>query len=336
VNARAAGFSLVELMVSMTIGLIVLATLLYLFANASSAHSELERNSRRFENGRYATQLLVDDLRLAGYFGEVDVGALVAPPALPDPCSTDPAAWAAAVPIHVQAYDAGAGAPACMPADLKPGTDIVVVRRTKTCVAGVGGCEPATAGKPYLQAALCGIDPDPYVVGPFGTSTFPLRRKDCAAPAELRQYVVDIYYIATGNRAGRDVPTLMRLELAGATMTQVPLVDGIEDMNIEYGVDDDGDGQPDAYTADPTHYTYAGCAACTPVNNWSNVMTARIHLLARSPDPSPGYRDTKRYVLGHDAAGNEIAVGPTNDAYPRQVYGALVRIMNPAGRRDRP
>jgi len=335
-KSRGAGFSLVELMVSMTIGLIVLATLVYVFARASSARSELERNSRRFENGRYATQLMVNDLRLAGYFGEVDVSALGLPPALPDPCSTDPASWAAALPIHVQAYDGGTGAPACMPADFKPGSDILVVRRTKTCVAGLAGCEPATAGKPYLQAALCSSDPSPYVVGSFGTTAFPLRRNDCTSPAALREYLVDVYYIGTGNRAGEAVPTLMRLELTGSTMAQVPLVAGIEDMNIEYGVDEDGDGQPDAYTADPTHYTFAGCAVCTPVNNWSNVMTVRIHVLARSPEPAPGHLDRKRYVLGHDAAGKETAVGPKNDAYQRQVYTALVRIMNPAGRRDRP
>ena len=47
VCARAAGFSLVELMVSMTIGLLLLATLLVVFANASSARGELERNSRQ-------------------------------------------------------------------------------------------------------------------------------------------------------------------------------------------------------------------------------------------------------------------------------------------------
>ena len=86
VRVRAAGFSLVELMVSMAIGLMLLATLLVVFANASSARGELERSSRQIENGRYAVELLSDDLRVAGYYGEVNVGALAAPAALPDPC----------------------------------------------------------------------------------------------------------------------------------------------------------------------------------------------------------------------------------------------------------
>jgi type IV pilus assembly protein PilW len=333
---HAAGFSLVELMVSMAIGLMLVGTVLVVFANASSARSELERNSRQFENGRYAVELLSDDLRVAGYFGEVNVDALAAPAALPDPCSTLPADWAAALPIHVQGYDGGSGAPACMPADVKANTDILVVRRVKTCVAGVAGCEPAIAGKPYLQATLCNTDVNPYVVGAFGTTAFPLMLKDCATPAALREYVVNVYFISANNHAGQDIPTLMRLELTGSTMAEVPLVEGIEEMTVEYGVDDDGDGQPDAYTADPSLYAYAGCAMCTPVHNWSNVVTARLHILARSPEAAPGYVDTKNYALGHDAAGNAITFGPKNDAYRRHVYTALVRIVNPAGRRDRP
>jgi len=336
VRVRAAGFSLVELMVSMAIGLMLLATLLVVFANASSARGELERSSRQIENGRYAVELLSDDLRVAGYYGEVNVGALAAPAVLPDPCSTVAADWAAAMPVHVQGYDGGAGAPACVPADIKANTDILVVRRVKTCIAGVAGCEPEIAGKPYVQSSLCNTEMTPYVVGPLGTTAFPLTRKNCTSPAVLRQYLVNVYFISANNRAGQSIPTLMRLELTGSTIAQVPLVEGIEEMNVEYGIDNDGDGQPDAYTADPGIYTYAGCTVCTAVNNWSNVVTAQLHLLARSPELSPGYIDTKSYSLGPDAAGNEITVGPKKDGYRRHVYTAMVRIVNPAGRRDRP
>ena len=65
-------------------------------------------------------------------------------------------------------------------------------------------------------------------------------------------------------------------------------------------------------------------------------MTAQLYVLARSPEAAPGYIDTKSYSLGHDAAGNAITVGPKKDAYRRHVYTAMVRIVNPAGRRDRP
>ena len=336
VSVRRAGFSLVELMVSMTIGLMLLATLLVVFANASSARGELERASRQIENGRYAVELLSDDLRIAGFLGEVNVGALAAPAALPDPCSIVPADWEAAMPVHIQGYDAGFGAPPCIPADLKPNTDILVVRRARTCVAGSAGCEPAIAGKPYVQSTLCNTETTPYVIGPFGATAFPLMRKDCATPAALREYVVNVYFISDNNRAGQNIPTLMRLELTGPLVVQVPLVEGIEEFNVGYGIDNDGDGQPDAYTSDPTNYTYPGCTTCTAVSNWTNVVTAQLHVLARSPERSPRHVDTKTYSLGFDAAGSAITVGPKNDGYRRHVYTAMVRIVNPAGRRDRP
>src|SRR5712691_6457768 len=85
---RAAGLSLVELLVSIALGLMVLAGVIVVFANSSAARNELERSSRQIENGRYALELLSSDLRMAGFYGELGVGLLPVPAAMPDPCST--------------------------------------------------------------------------------------------------------------------------------------------------------------------------------------------------------------------------------------------------------
>ncbi|HXV12308.1 MAG TPA: PilW family protein [Burkholderiales bacterium] len=333
---RQSGVTLVELMISLTLGLILLAALLTVFSNSSAARSELERTSRQIENGRYAIQLLADDLRVAGFYGELNVGAMPVPAVLPDPCSTNPADWNTAIPLHLQGYDDGNGAPACLPISAKPNSDVFVVRRVKTCAAGVAGCETVAAGRPYLQASLCITDAPQHVLGVQGTAAFPLRQKDCATAAVKREYMVNVYYISTDNGSGQNVPTLTRLELSGGAIVQVPLVEGIEEMNVEYGIDTDGDGQPDAYSADPTNFTFAGCTNCTPGNNWSNVVTANLHVLARSVDPSPGHADTRTYRLGLNAGGVPVVFGPTNDRYRRNVYSAMVRIANSAGRRDAP
>lgn len=336
VRRHQAGVSLVELMISLTLGLILLAALLTVFSNSSSARAELERTSRQIENGRYAVQLVADDLRVAGFYGEFNVGSVPVPAVLIDPCSTNPADWSTAVPLHVQGYDAGGGAPACLPIDAKPGSDVFVVRRVKTCVAGVAGCEAVTPGKPYVQASLCNSDASQYVLDVDGAVAFPLRQKDCATPAARREYMVNVYYISNSNGSGQNVPTLTRLELTGAAFVPVPLVEGIEEINVEYGIDTDGDGQPDAYSADPTNYTYPGCTNCTAGNNWANVVTAHLYVLARSVSASPGHNDTRTYRLGLNAGGVPIVVGPKNDRYRRNVYSAMVRIANAAGRRDTP
>ena len=95
-------------------------------------------------------------------------------------------------------------------------------------------------------------------------------------------------------------------------------------MRFEYGRDNVGnDGAADSFrkclsTVDP-------CVAA----DWANTMALRVNLLARNVNSGVGYTDTKTYNLG---AG--IVVGPFNDHYKRHAYTSVVRLMNPAGRRE--
>ena len=330
------GFSLIELMISVTLGLIVLAVLATIFANTSSARAELQRSSQQIDNGRTAVDLLTEDLQLAGYFAELNVGSLAVPAALPDLCSTVPGDWAAAIPVHMQGYDEGVGAPACMPASLTPNTDILAVRRVRTCLAGTAACEAVVATQPYLQVGLCGTAGNAYALGIAGDIAWPHTLKDCVTIAGRRRYETHIYFISSNNGSGTAIPTLKRLEFTGAGYTEVALVEGIDRIQIEYGVDTDGDGSPDGYTADPTTYAPAGCVTCSAPSNWANVVTVKMHVLSRAIEASPGYVNNKTYELGRDAAGALISVGPFNDGFRRHVYSAAVRIMNPSGRRDTP
>lgn len=335
---RMRGMSLIELMIAITLGLAILAGVIGIFSTTSTARNEVERTSRQIENGRYAMEVLTDDIRLAGFYGELNVGAVATPSSLPDPCSTNITDWQNAVPLHLQGYDGGSGAPSCIGSSLKSGTDLVVVRRARACTAGISGCAAAITGSPYIQVSQCATESPttPYTLGLYGTATYSLTKKDCTTTTPLREYLVHTYFISTDNGAGQSIPTLKRREMTGTTTTEVPLVEGIEQMHFVYGIDYTGDGEPDAYTSDPGTFTYAGCTNCTPVNNWMNVMTVQIYLLARNIDASPGYTDTKTYNLGTDAAGAAVSTGPYNDGYRRHVYATVVRVANPAGRRDTP
>src|SRR5512136_1269603 len=64
------GVSLVELMVAIALGLMILSAIGLLFANNSRVRQETEKTSQQIENGRYAIKQLVDNIRLAGYYGE--------------------------------------------------------------------------------------------------------------------------------------------------------------------------------------------------------------------------------------------------------------------------
>lgn len=360
INSRQGGFSLAELMIAATIGLLILAGLSGVFATTSKSRGEVERANRQIENGRYAVQLLTDDLKLAGYYGELNPTGLTTPAAKPDACLTAVADLRTAMVLHVQGYDNGDAAPSCLP-DLRSGTDILVIRRASTCVAGVGDCDAAAVGRPYFQASLCypqtvpGASTTPPELGSndvnnhFAVDTDPnalnLRRRNCsgasADKADIRRFVTHIYYVANNNTSSDGIPTLKRAELGGnagsAAFVIVPLVEGIENIQFEYGIDTDavGDangGSPNAYTADPDSFNACVGPACTA--NWRAVVSVKLHVLARNTEKTNGHTDTKTYTLGLNANGADEILGPFNDSYKRHVYQSSVRLNNPAGRRE--
>jgi type IV pilus assembly protein PilW len=351
------GMTLIEWMVSITIGLILLVGLSALIAQQSSTQAELERSSRQIENGRYAMQLLQDDIELAGYFGEyAGAAGLPLPSALPNPCLVGAAALSTALPFPIQGYDSpGASLPAAFSdcplnaANHVDGSDILVVRRVDP--ATVTGL--LTVGQPYLQSGLSASGSQflSVLATAAGTTVdlavFNLKKKD-GTTASLRKYLVHIYFLspcsvpangstcsaANTDDGGVSVPTLKRLELSEAGMTTVPLVEGIEKMQIDYGFDTTGDGAPDSYAEDAAPFAAwdpATVSDPTSVTHWGNAMTLRIHLLARNNERSGGYQDTKTYNLGLD--GTTTA---TNDGFKRRVFSQLVRVVNVSSRRDGP
>ena len=344
------GLSLIELMISITLGLIILTAIALVFLNASNSRTELERISRQIENGRYAIDLLTNDLRLAGFYGELDVATAVAATSVPaDPCSLTLADWNTGIPVHVHGYDNNGFTSAnCTLTNRKSNTDVLVVRRVRTCVAGSTNCGTVDTGRPYLQVSLCSTDAgigafgtDRHVLGVQGTTTYPFRKKDCTTAADKRLYYVHIYYVSDDNGAGQSIPTLKRLELdysgGSLTWTDAPLVEGIEQFNLEYGIDTNGDGAPDLYTPDPYDEPFGGCASGCQLTNWLNVVTVQIHLLARNLETSPDWTDNKVYTLGRNKGIPPTAfqVNPGGN-YRRHVYSGLVRIVNISNRRDIP
>ena len=238
---------------------------------------------------------------------------------------------AAAIPLHIRGYDAAGAAddaspPSCVPS-LKTGSDILVIRRVDTSDAVAQTA--AVAGTPYLQASQCQYDAPttPYKVDNTPVN-FTLRQRNCTTGsttpyAELRRMMVQIYYVDSENETGDGIPTLKRIELgASGTLMITPLVEGIEYMQVDYGLDSDSDGVADSYTT---------CSACT-VTDWSNVMSAKISVIARNIETSAGYTDTKTYALGLDGTYTPAA----GDHYKRHAYTQVVRLVNPAGRRETP
>ena len=63
------GFSLIELMVAMTLGLILMGGVISIFQSTKVTYNTNEKTARLQENGRVALDFLTHDLRSAGYLG---------------------------------------------------------------------------------------------------------------------------------------------------------------------------------------------------------------------------------------------------------------------------
>jgi len=320
------------------------------FVGSSQARRDTDQGSRQIENGRYAMQLMSEDLALAGYYAEFDPWPLATPGAKPDPCATDVATLKTAMPLHIQGYDnptaSTVAALGCL-SDVRTGADIIVLRRTSTCVAGSSGCDVFAGGttQPYFQAALCASASEldsasvsDYYAMDTAAAGLVKHKKDCTTLADFRRLVTHIYFVANNDIPGDGIPTLKRAELGATGFTIVPLVEGIENIQFEYGLDTSAtsDGAPDVFSADPDSYTGAGTAGAT--GNWRNTVAVRVNLLARNTEITPGYSDTKVYTLGFNADGTANTCSPSSSAlcsgvtYKRHVYNAEVRLTNPAQR----
>jgi len=345
---RDRGFTLVELMVAITLGLFLMIGLISLIVSTVNARAELDKTSRRVDNGRYALELLSEDVQAAGFIGSTGGTAfnLVTPVACPANIpslgysgTASPTISSVPMPIYGPTT-----VPACIN-NVMPGTAMLVVTRVSTTALPPAS---ATATETYLQMSTCASDTVPFAIASGASAaTFTLMTKTCLASAlaPVRKVIQHLYYVSTCNVCGTDsTPTLKMAEYVGGAMTITALAEGIENFQVDYGIDIDGNGAPDCYTSNPTspppaEIALAVCPQTSPpydwtigANNWGNVMALRIHLLARNIEPTSGWSDQKTYDMGMAVP----VVGPFNDQIKRQAYSVVARLYNASGQRETP
>jgi len=260
-----AGFTLVELMISLALGLLIILALVTMLINVNRNNTDMGNANRLVENGRFASQLLTTDVIHAGYWGGyvpnydslqytgvpelASVGGGTVPTAVPDPCAAFPTAWtdeykANLVGIPVQASnvtDTGTK-PFCdaLLTDAKQNSDVLVVRHVETCVAGSGTneCAAVAANTLYFQASTCDSDASGFVLG---TTGFDLKKRSgntaCGATADVRKFASTIYYVKDANP-----PVLMRSQMGASGietkhLDAQALVEGVENFRVEFGID---------------------------------------------------------------------------------------------------
>jgi type IV pilus assembly protein PilW len=321
------GFSLVELMIAMALGLAMIAAVARLSLEATRSYRSMNQASQQIENGRYALTVLKGELEHAGFWGVFspwDAG-LSLPDTASDPCNPSPQNLA----THFLLPIAGHACSAYL-IDVVKETSVLAIQRADTAITAPSAVK---AGNTYLQTS-----PHEYMIGTGckyaasivscansasnkdgAENSLSLTKPD-GSRADLRQYHVNIYYIRSwSSQAGDGIPTLVRKSPADSDSNVQALVEGIENMQILYGLDHNGDGSPDRYETAP---------AQNDISSWSNVVAVRLSLLVRSLEPDPNYTDAKTYLLGSQT------IPAQNDHYRRRVFSQVVRLVNVSTRRE--
>lgn len=283
---RSHGFSLIELMVSLTIGLIIMVAAISAYIGSSGANRMSEAQSRMYEDAQAALNLLSQQLRMAGT-NPVQAGRA---------SGTFPSN-----PVYLATYVGGSVSVRPTAFTLTPGAASAYAIRgcnatfsniTSATTLDALTCAGGTATVPdsiavsyeadgYNTAATSAGLPTDCVGSslPFVTATF------TASGTTANYAVADNRFYIDNSSAG--VPNLYCKGISSSTQ---PIVENIEDMQFDYGavstLNTNTTATVAGYLSAEQVVNETSMAALGNLSNqWGKVITVRICVVARSEKP---------------------------------------------------
>ena len=312
-----AGVTIVELMVAMLLSVILGGAIISVFVNSTQSFNQDENILSMQDDARHALRQISFDVSMAGHYADLVVPDVVTPdPSLAIGADCGPVGqlnWiyrttdaGTAESLSITALDNVTSAQvvaahSCfLGGEVLPGTDVVAIKRV------VGGSAAALRnGGVYLRTN-----------GTVGL----LYREPAGAPAIVVtppnadwEFRPSIYYIRQfADVPGDNIPTLCRKALTGAgpSMTTECVATGIENLQLEYGIDTTSDGQPNVFLSNPS------------LAQIQDVVSARIFVLARTIEIDTRYTNAKTFSIS-----NSPDYAP-NDSFHRRVFSTSVSIQN--------
>lgn len=213
-RGQQAGLTLVELMVAMTISLLLVLAMGNMYVNLARTNDEMTKTNGLIENGRFAIQILENDLVHAGYwsgivpqFDDLTVSTVPGdvPTGIPNPCAPyntwDSGYRIGLTGIAVQTSDVLPTGTGCSSlTGLRAGSDVLIIRHAETCVPGVGNCDPVVAGRLYVQSSRCAAE---FNAGTAVTATSSSITLSSNASAATGTYTGMMLYTTGGTGAGQ-------------------------------------------------------------------------------------------------------------------------------------
>jgi len=303
-HAPARGFSLVELMVALTVSLMVIGSMLAVIITSSGTGKSRERAGDVHNTGRFALEMIKRDLQHAGFLGNTSVIQPELDKPVPftvtDVCDSSRIGQLSRR-IEVENNDNPYKNRCVRQGDYEKDTDVILVRHLSPVPVPVASMQ---ANLIYVRSAYQGFEA--FLGGtPPDLSRYP-------TPANDYQLAETVYYI---NRFTNDknekpqIPALYRARLgSGPAMVTELVATGVENMQVRL--------------KERLTDTTEAWVEPNDVVDWSRVVAAEISLLVRSPTLEPNLKNERQFTLG-----NEVVKVP-NDAIPREVFTTVVYLRN--------
>jgi len=291
------------------------------------------------ENGRYAVRQITSDLQMAGFGGCLSprlAPRIVMVTSSPPSYLTDFAAGDFFTGVDGTATTYGGTTSVA-------GTDAIEIRGPLRSRVNLVNGETLTTGNvttigddsglvanDYVMISDCGGGEifratavstgggNTQIAHASSSNTQAALSRGYASDSVVTELATHTYFVADTGRTNTTSQAILALyRFDGTTATE--LVDGVEDLQIEYALDTDADGNIDAFRGvDPNGVGTAMTAA-----NWNQVMAVRVSLLMNSVDGASSVVAPYTYF---PASSTQIT--PTNDFRLRQEFTAMVTVRN--------
>ena len=286
-------------MIAITLGLLILAGASSIFISSKQGFRVQDSAGRMQENTRYAINHLSHILRSADFWSGVEpefiaLGAYaINGPSAAKTCNGD---WIANVRDGLHGYEGAATPPIdCMSAnDYVANSDMVAVRNVdpNTFTAAEDVTLAAKAKRHYVRTRVGAngylyqgkmhSDADSHI--PDGDGVFNYEYDFhllFLRPCSVKQGSA----CSKSDDNGKPIPTLVSLQLqTDGGVAQVALVDNVEQMQLEYGLDSDNDLVVDSYQK------------ASAISDWRKVISVRVGIIVRG-DALDHFEDTKTYFM---------------------------------------
>lgn len=314
------GMTLIELMTALAIGAFLMIGAITVFMQSRTTFRVTESLARMQENARFALEVLEPDIRMAHYWGLTTTTQSITNRVAPangnkwgkDPCGGN---GERVLDLAVTGDNNGNDFTcATMLAPLETNADTLIVRRVAQDALPAAAL---TSNVWYLQSVRGAGDSQLFTGTTIPAAFTP-------ATSETHRLVVNAYYVSRSSVGNANVPSLRVQTLRGTTFVDQEVVSGVEDMQIQFGVDTDPPGSPERGSID------RWVNPEDPLIDWGSagfdpnaeILAVRLWLRVRAERPEQGHTDSVGYVYA------DQNVMPFNDAFRRIVVSKTIYLRN--------